>query len=214
MSKPPLFPRKTPKQRRAEATVGAVIEAAARILETSGLEGYNTNAIAKSAGISVGSLYQYFPNKDAITRALVEREASSLISEFEMIAADSERMKVIGRVVSAVVDHLMTRPNLARILDIEEQRLALQHDVAESEKRVGALLATCLFRDEYASLQEVPVALPDIIAIIRGMADGAGSRGALNSPDLAERVECAVLGYMGRMARKLNPHSAAGSCAV
>ena len=66
-----LEPRKAPAQARSTATVAAILEAAARILETDGLAGYSTNAIARRAGVSVGSLYQYFPGKDAITRALI-----------------------------------------------------------------------------------------------------------------------------------------------
>ena len=62
----PLIPRKTPRQSRATATRDAIVEAAARILEADGMGGFNTNAIAARAGVSIGSLYQYFPAKDAI----------------------------------------------------------------------------------------------------------------------------------------------------
>ena len=58
-----LTPRKTAQQARAKVTLGAIIEAAARILETQGLDGLTTNHIAATAGVSIGSLYQYFPNK-------------------------------------------------------------------------------------------------------------------------------------------------------
>lgn len=76
MSQPlPLKPRKTPSQPRAAGTVAAIIEAAAQVLETEGFEGFNTNAIARRAGVSIGSLYQYFPGKDALTIALMNREA-------------------------------------------------------------------------------------------------------------------------------------------
>jgi AcrR family transcriptional regulator len=67
-------PRKRPRQRRATATVHAIVEAAARILSDQGEHALTTNRIARRAGVSVGSLYQYFPNKHAILRALVERE--------------------------------------------------------------------------------------------------------------------------------------------
>ena len=65
----PLNPRKKPGQGRSIATVEAILEAAARILETRGFVGYNTNDIASVAGVSVGSLYQYFPIKAAISGA-------------------------------------------------------------------------------------------------------------------------------------------------
>ena len=66
--------RKAPRQRRAAHTVGAILEAAALVLETDGLEGFNTNAVARRAGASIGTLYQYFPSKDALTLALLQRE--------------------------------------------------------------------------------------------------------------------------------------------
>ena len=65
--------RKAPGQARSKETVDVILEASARILESEGLRGFNTNSIAAKAGVSVGSLYQYFPNKDAILLALIER---------------------------------------------------------------------------------------------------------------------------------------------
>ena len=57
--------RKEPRQERARATVEAILEAAARILDRQGWKGFTTNAVAEVAGVSIGSLYQYFPNKAA-----------------------------------------------------------------------------------------------------------------------------------------------------
>src|ERR1700723_4725649 len=66
-----LQARKAPGQARSQETVDVILEASARILESEGLRGFNTNAVAAKAGVSVGSLYQYFPNKDAILLALI-----------------------------------------------------------------------------------------------------------------------------------------------
>ncbi|MEO8602135.1 MAG: helix-turn-helix domain-containing protein, partial [bacterium] len=66
--------RKRPRQARAHATFAVIVEAAARILVEAGARGMTTNAIAARAGVSIGSLYQYFPNRQAIVRALLERE--------------------------------------------------------------------------------------------------------------------------------------------
>lgn len=63
-------PRKRPQQERSRETVRAILEAAARIFEQDGIEAATTDRIAARAGISVGSLYQYYPNKDAILVAL------------------------------------------------------------------------------------------------------------------------------------------------
>jgi len=66
--------RKRPQQARSLETVDFILSAAARLLEQEGYDGANTNRIAETAGISVGSLYQYFPSKDAVLAELFERE--------------------------------------------------------------------------------------------------------------------------------------------
>lgn len=70
--KPPST-RKSPRQTRSKETVEVLLTAAARILTTEGFEALTTNRVAAVAGVSVGSLYQYFPNKEALVRALSER---------------------------------------------------------------------------------------------------------------------------------------------
>jgi AcrR family transcriptional regulator len=69
--------RRSPKQARSRATRDAILEAASQILERDGAAGYNTNAVAERAGVSIGTLYQYFPDKTAILLAAAEREAAT-----------------------------------------------------------------------------------------------------------------------------------------
>ena len=68
-------------------TVRVIVEATARVLEERGHGGFSTNAVAEQAGVSVGSLYQYFPSKDALIGALVVRETSMLIEDAEVAAS-------------------------------------------------------------------------------------------------------------------------------
>lgn len=63
---------RVPTQRRAQVTVDAIMEAAGQLLVTRGRAAVTTNAVAKRAGVSIGSLYQYFPNKEGIFKALQE----------------------------------------------------------------------------------------------------------------------------------------------
>ncbi|WP_019528272.1 TetR/AcrR family transcriptional regulator [Dasania marina] len=77
-------PRKIPKQGRALHTVDSIIEATQKILSNQGYESASTNYIAEVAGVSIGSLYQYFPSKEAIMASLVEKtvvEAAERIRE-------------------------------------------------------------------------------------------------------------------------------------
>ena len=75
-SENPKIQRRNPRQARAQATCEAILEAASQILERDGAVGFNTNAVAERAGVSIGTLYQYFPDKTAILLAAAEREAA------------------------------------------------------------------------------------------------------------------------------------------
>lgn len=68
--------RKKPKQERSKATVEVIVEATTRIIEESGLAGLTTNHVARRAGVSVGSLYQYFPDKAALVEEVRARFAA------------------------------------------------------------------------------------------------------------------------------------------
>ena len=74
MAKGQAKQRRRPRQARAQATCEAIVEAAAQILERDGAAGFNTNAIAARAGVSIGTLYQYFPDKAAVLLAAARRE--------------------------------------------------------------------------------------------------------------------------------------------
>src|SRR4051812_47418236 len=65
--------RRAPRQERSRSTVAAIFEAASRLLNEAGLETATTNRIAHVAGVSIGSLYQYFPRKEALFAALTQR---------------------------------------------------------------------------------------------------------------------------------------------
>jgi len=75
--------RKTPSQTRAMRTVDTLFEAAARVLASEGEAGFTTNKIAQRAGFSIGTLYQYFPSKEAIAVAMVRRQRERVMRELD-----------------------------------------------------------------------------------------------------------------------------------
>src|SRR6185503_19872086 len=83
-------PRKRPRQARSKATVDSILGATARVLVRHGFDGLTTNAVAELAGVSIGSLYQYFPNKEALVGALLERHTeemnTSVLAELTRVA--------------------------------------------------------------------------------------------------------------------------------
>ena len=70
----PEIKRRIPRQSRAAETAAAILEGAAQILEAGGLAGFTTNAVAERAGVSIGTLYQYFADKNAILLALARQQ--------------------------------------------------------------------------------------------------------------------------------------------
>lgn len=112
--------RKTPKQARAKATVEAVLDAGARILVEDGYAASNTNRIAETAGISIGSLYEYFPGKEAIFAELRRREGMKtyhqLMKEPRPTTPDT------------ALPHLATT-YIARFRDDRELLVALENEV-------------------------------------------------------------------------------------
>jgi AcrR family transcriptional regulator len=190
-----LDPKKMPGQSRSEATVAAVLEAAARILESKGFAGYTTNAVARRAGVSIGSLYQYFPSKDAITKALIVRSLNELLSEVDAIDAETSGRAGLQRLIAVAVAYQLRRPELARLLDQEERRLPVDEEI----KRVGGRLALsvrrCLDAPDMAAPRS-PFAAEDLLAIMKGVVDAAGERGESDADALVARVSRAVFGYL------------------
>ncbi len=81
-------PRKLPRQRRSRETVERILDTAARIFDDRGYRATTTNDVAEAAGISIGSLYQYFPNKDALLVALADRHLEAALPVLLDVAAD------------------------------------------------------------------------------------------------------------------------------
>lgn len=145
-----LSPRKKPLQERSRQTVAAILSAAAQVLERHGYAGASTDAIALRAGVSVGSVYQYFPNKDAILVVLVERhmeEGSALLRGLLDEARDEvlDLEVLIGRFVDAMMALHCSEPKLHRVLFEEvplpaRLRRRLQRYEDEFAESVASLL--------------------------------------------------------------------------
>src|SRR5579859_5011283 len=89
MARGPLTnPRKHAAQDRSRATVDALVEATARILVRDGFDRASTNRIAAEAGVSIGSLYQYFPSKEALVAAVIDRHNQATMRLVRSALAD------------------------------------------------------------------------------------------------------------------------------
>jgi AcrR family transcriptional regulator len=118
-SKPRTAPRKTPTQARSRATVDAILEATARLLVKHGFDRTSTNLVAEAAGVSIGSLYQYFPSKEALVSALLDQHHAEmravLVSELERV----RRLPLpdaVRAVIEAMLEAHAVDPALHRVL--------------------------------------------------------------------------------------------------
>jgi|SRR5580658_6529132 AcrR family transcriptional regulator len=136
----PKVPRKSPRQGRSQATVNAILAATVQVLDREGLEAATTTRIAEVAGVSVGSLYQYFSHRDAILHALQDREFDRALRLMEDVLADGNLQKSPRETVTAVVQGLAklygASPGLHRVLAIEGLRVAKADRVHAFDLRV------------------------------------------------------------------------------
>ena len=115
-------PRKAPSQARSQHMVDTILEATAHILAERGYAGTNTNVVAAHAGVSIGSVYQYFPNKDALIAALHEHHASQMYIIINRVldAANPENLEDhITALVKALLAAHEHAPELHKVLEKE-----------------------------------------------------------------------------------------------
>jgi AcrR family transcriptional regulator len=111
--------RKAASQDRSRATVDALVEATARILVKDGFDKASTNRIAEVAGVSIGSLYQYFPGKEALVAAVIERHQQEIMQTVRSDLAgvlDEPVEKAIRKLVATAVKAHRVDPKLHRVL--------------------------------------------------------------------------------------------------
>lgn len=136
--------RKPPVQARAQATVESILEGAIRILDREGLDAATTTRIAEVAGVSVGTLYQYFADRDAILHALQEREFSRALELMQTVLASANLTQSPRDTVTAVVRGLASLyascPGLHRVLTIEGLRSLHADRVHAFDTRIVAII--------------------------------------------------------------------------
>lgn len=198
-----LVPRKAPRQSRSQATVEVILEAATRVLAKESLAGFNTNRVAEVAGISIGSLYQYFPNKAALTAALIERAQNELIESVEKAVHEPVQSlhEHIAHLVQVGINNQFGKSTLAAALDHEESRLQTHPEMAatlgRAQQRLIGLVMQLLQQHEgeiTAAIHQQSAA--DVLVIAKSLIETEAAQHAAPSPTLAARVERAILGYL------------------
>ncbi|RMR58427.1 MULTISPECIES: TetR/AcrR family transcriptional regulator [Pseudomonas] len=129
-------PRKIPTQARSRATVDAIIQAATYILTKVGWEGLTTNAIAERAGVNIGSLYQFFPNKEAVIAELQRRHAAAtrtdLLEILDVLPQQPSLRDALTLIVEMIVAEHRIAPAVHKAIH-EELPSTIRHKAADKE---------------------------------------------------------------------------------
>jgi AcrR family transcriptional regulator len=193
-----LTPRKLPAQARSKATVDAILSAATQLLSRGGLAAFNTNAVAERAGVSIGSLYQYFPNKDALMVALIEQQQERQLASLQAAASQAVGLDLataVRMLVRGAMAHHREDSLLASVIDHEEARLPIDSMLNGYLAKGGELVARLL--GEFgldlpdAEMQRAARTLP---ALVRAATDAWAN---LNPPQVEMAEDEAVRAVMG-----------------
>jgi AcrR family transcriptional regulator len=198
---PIVLSRKRPTQPRSRATFEAVLSAAAHILKTDGLAGFNTNAVAEKAGVSIGSLYQYFPSKHAILLALMERWMEAFTQEMtatidampgESVAEDIKLLLRKG------LSGYLRQPALSQALEAEFAKLRGAVNQASFHATTQAAVVRLLARHRQAiQIDDLTLAAQETGVIAQALMANAAQRGEKDWEQVVERTSRAILGYLG-----------------
>jgi AcrR family transcriptional regulator len=145
--KPLTKPRKRATQERSRATVDALVEATARILVKEGFDNASTNRIAEEAGVSVGSLYQYYPSKEALVAAVIDRhrqETMQVVRGALAKVASQPIEKAMRSLIAVAIEAHRIDPKLHRVLAEQLPRMGRLDNVEAFNREALALFRTFL----------------------------------------------------------------------
>jgi AcrR family transcriptional regulator len=196
-----LQPRRRPRQRRSELTRDRILDAAVRVFVAYGYERGTTNRIAEWAEISVGSLYQYFPNKDAILLELAARHLDVGIA-----AADHRRTAgpaasladAISDVVATAVDNHRQHPQFLRVmLERAPRSPELMNRVAELQESSTLAMADLLAAHPEVTVGDRDDAARLVVVTVEAVVHQAMAAPALLGPErLQEELATMLTRYL------------------
>jgi AcrR family transcriptional regulator len=140
-------PRKDASQERSRVTVDALVEATARILVREGFGKASTNRIAREAGVSIGSLYQYYPGKEALVAAVIDRHNRDIMqvvrAAFTEVASQPVE-RAVRRLVAVAIEAHRIDPRLHRVLAEQIPRTGRLENVEAFNREAHALFKAYL----------------------------------------------------------------------
>jgi AcrR family transcriptional regulator len=167
-------PFKRPKQKRSLETFNSILKAGENILASEGIDAFNTNRIAEVAGVSISSLYQYFPNKESILGELIvefiSKQDSTILSELDQLPSDANLKDSLYSLISTLVDYNYANQKMCSIVYSNIETVGRMHDVSKIDQGSIELLEKVFkqFQEEVRS-QNMDILLRIIFHSIRGV---------------------------------------------
>jgi AcrR family transcriptional regulator len=194
--------RKEPRQARSRATIDAILDAAARILGERGWAGLTTNAAAETAGVSIGSLYQYFPNKLALVEAVRRRHLNEVLAVLRRAADDKiTRAQRIAALVDGMIAVHSRYPAAHRVLLEESPRgegSRGAHDFFEVECRKAY---EAIFTANSRRTTVARIGAQVLAGVVPGAVHEAARQGSLASPVLRQEIIALIESYLSSRRR-------------
>ena len=177
-------PRKSASQERSRLTVDTIVEATTRVLIKEGYDRASTNKIAAVAGVSIGSLYQYFPSKEALVAAVSERHSREVLQLLRKALARvaAGPIKVAAHeFVSAAIDAHRVNPRLHRVLAEQVPRIGRLESVEAINQESYALIRGYLeAHREEIDVDDLDVAVFIVVTAVEALTHAA----VLQRPDI------------------------------
>jgi AcrR family transcriptional regulator len=196
-----LNPRKRPQQRRSRDTIDAIFEATIQVLLANGFEKTTTIQIADRAGVSIGSLYQYFPNKRALLAAIVRRHVGGVV-DATIAACKSVHGKPIeamcATIMEVFVDAKTRRPDISRALYLPTAAVNGEAIVKEESSRCAQAVHDMLITASDAKFEQPQIVSSVLVASIvgptRAVIEAGGNRSTFDALKLHLTALC--VGYL------------------
>ena len=188
--------RKAPRQRRSQVMVDVILQAAARVLAKSGWAKFNTNEVARIAGVSIGSLYQYFPNKLALAEAIRQQHLAAILQVLAGAATEEDSLAIrVERLIEGIIAAHLINPSLHRVL-LDEVPLSERSAHQEFEQQYAEFyrqfVVTTLSRDS-ARATVVAVVLA---SAVEGVVHDAARRDQLGSDKIKLELQRLIMAYL------------------
>jgi len=196
-------PRKKPAQERSRATVDAIVAATARVLVRDGYDALSTNRVAREARVSVGSLYQYFPGKEALVAAVMEQYASrmqeNIAARLQDAGTAATAEEVATEMIRAMLAAQQSEPRLHRALVEQVPRIGALRRLHELFTNYERLVAAWLGENlERIEVKDVDTAAFVLVAAVEGLVNRAILDRAelVSSGKIEEHILRLVLAYV------------------